>query len=174
MKLADAVSLINDVSINLVPKAVWADLGCGSGLFTRALAQLLSPGSTIYAIDKDAGVEKLSTAGDVTIFGQQLDFVNDLQHLPLLDGIVMANSLHYVEDQQRFVTAMSAKLNAAGKVIIVEYDTDRGNRWVPFPLKYSKLTGLFHQAGYVNHRLLARVPSVYRDADIYGCLFTRA
>lgn len=32
---------------------VWADLGCGEGIFTYHLAALLQPGSKIHAVDKD-------------------------------------------------------------------------------------------------------------------------
>jgi precorrin-6B methylase 2 len=31
----------------------WADLGCGAGAFTLALASLLPAGSTIHAMDRD-------------------------------------------------------------------------------------------------------------------------
>ena len=32
----------------------WADLGCGDGVFTLLLAELLPPGSNVYAVDRDA------------------------------------------------------------------------------------------------------------------------
>ena len=32
----------------------WADLGCGDGTFTLALAELLADGSVIHAVDLDA------------------------------------------------------------------------------------------------------------------------
>ena len=32
----------------------WADVGAGDGTFTRALVQLLPPGSRVYAVDTDA------------------------------------------------------------------------------------------------------------------------
>ena len=35
------------------PGGVWADLGCGDGIFTLALHSLVGPGSEIYAIDND-------------------------------------------------------------------------------------------------------------------------
>src|SRR5262249_16324889 len=33
--------------------ATWGDIGAGTGTFTRALARTLSPGSTIFAVDRE-------------------------------------------------------------------------------------------------------------------------
>lgn len=174
MQLSDAISLIKDASYQHIKNSVWADLGCGSGLFTAALSKLLSPGATIYAIDKDPGVTKLSSEGDIKVIGQQLDFVKSLDKIPVSDGVLMANSLHYVKDQQSFLKALAAQIRPAGAVIIVEYDTDRGNQWVPYPLPFEKLKDLLAEAGFGTNRLVAKVPSVYRDADIYGSIFRRS
>ncbi len=35
------------------PGETWADLGAGTGNFTRALRELLGPQGTIYAVDRD-------------------------------------------------------------------------------------------------------------------------
>jgi precorrin-6B methylase 2 len=35
------------------PYGVWADLGCGTGAFTLALADVLDPRSVIFAVDTD-------------------------------------------------------------------------------------------------------------------------
>ena len=51
----EAVGLISSGRLTNSPgPATWADLGCGDGTFTLALASLLPAGSTIYAVDQDA------------------------------------------------------------------------------------------------------------------------
>jgi ubiquinone/menaquinone biosynthesis C-methylase UbiE len=35
------------------PGGVWADLGCGDGIFTCALYTLTQPGAEIYGVDRD-------------------------------------------------------------------------------------------------------------------------
>jgi hypothetical protein len=53
MKITEATALIRTPLIEWARPQSWCDLGSGSGTFTVALAQLLAPGSTIYAIDLD-------------------------------------------------------------------------------------------------------------------------
>jgi hypothetical protein len=55
MKVAEATALICTPLIEWARPQSWCDLGSGRGTFTIALAQLLTPGSTIYAIDFDQG-----------------------------------------------------------------------------------------------------------------------
>ena len=53
MEHADAVRLLSSPELQPIRPQTWADLGCGDGVFTRALASLLVPGSTIHAMDRD-------------------------------------------------------------------------------------------------------------------------
>src|SRR5207237_9801429 len=53
MELHTAIELIKP-GITPVQNARWADLGCGQGLFTRALAQIIGKESTIYAVDANS------------------------------------------------------------------------------------------------------------------------
>jgi SAM-dependent methyltransferase len=173
MKFHDAVSLINHPGIMLNDKAIWADLGCGNGLFSRALASLLRPSSAVYAIDKIPGIKDSITEEGVKIIARKNDFIEDDLDLPPLDGILMANSLHFVEDKFTFINKISKKLNSAGRFIIVEYNSDLSNRWVPYPLPFSAVSTLFIKAGFNKIEMINKVPSVYRDTDIFGCIVTR-
>jgi hypothetical protein len=53
MNIIEATALIRTSLIEWSQPQYWCDLGCGSGTFTMALAHLLSPGSTIHAVDWD-------------------------------------------------------------------------------------------------------------------------
>src|SRR5215212_4141255 len=83
---------------------VWADLGAGTGNFSWALAALIGPQATIYAIDRDAkAIRQLhqriaQNHPGATIIPQQADFAHTLA-LPPLDGVLMANALHFIRDQ---------------------------------------------------------------------------
>src|SRR3954447_19077666 len=86
------------------PGGLWADLGAGTGNFTRALAELLGKDATIFAIDRNArAVEQLSAEQHYPDTWAKIrprvgDFTHQLE-LPTLDGIMVANALHFVQEQ---------------------------------------------------------------------------
>src|ERR1700740_3340826 len=98
MQLIEAIKLIQHKDITQAEPQTWADLGCGSGLFTQALASLLNNNSTIYAVDKNIGTfKKFSTSVSIELL--RLDFITANLSLTNLDGVIMANSLHYVKEK---------------------------------------------------------------------------
>jgi SAM-dependent methyltransferase len=146
----------------------WADIGAGSGAFTRALADLLRPGATIIAVDRDpialAENERLTRAAfpSVGLSTHIADFELGLDLGPL-DGLVAANSLHFVprDRQAAVVRRLAGLLRPGGTFLVVEYDTDRGNQWVPFPFTPAGWTGLATEAGLVAPTSLGRVPGAW-------------
>ncbi len=71
----------------------------------------------------------------------------------------MANSLHFVREKNTVVQLIRSYLRPGGRLILVEYNTDRGNMWVPYPLSYSTWETLAQQNGFTSTRLLATRPS---------------
>src|SRR6185436_10163725 len=99
MELITAIYLIGGAVPQGTAPLTWADLGAGDGFFTHALSTRLPPGSHIHALDRDAAVLKqIKVHHGVTLTTRPLDFVKQPLDLPPLDGILMANALHYVND----------------------------------------------------------------------------
>jgi SAM-dependent methyltransferase len=146
------------------PNGLWADFGSGSGAFTLALADLLGPGGVIYSIDRDGRAlrqqaqELTRRFPGITLHTRQADFTRPLD-LPPLDGIVMANALHFVRGKRPIVQLLRSYLKQDGRFLLVEYDTDRGNPWVPHPLSYSTWEKLARESGFLRTELLATRPS---------------
>jgi SAM-dependent methyltransferase len=142
----------------------WADLGSGSGAFTLALADLLGPGATIHSVDRDAGALREQGAAlsarfpEVIVHQRVADFTQPLD-LPELDGVVMANSLHFVRDKLPVLRRIIGHLKPGGRFVLVEYDADRGNPWVPHPLSFGSWTVLAAEAGLRDTHRTASVPS---------------
>ena len=153
MRRDELVALIRDGVGE--PGGRWADLGAGEGAFTLALADLLGPSAHIVAVDKDARALRAIGHGIET---RVADFTKPLD-LHGLDGIVMANSLHYLRDKQPVLERVHGMLRAGGRLIIVEYGADRGNPWVPYPFTYERWEKIAARAGFRNTRLLKTVPS---------------
>jgi ubiquinone/menaquinone biosynthesis C-methylase UbiE len=153
---------------------VWADLGAGTGAFTLALADLIGPHGIIHAIDRDGGALTelrrafVSAVPRAELRVQVADFTRRLD-LADLDGVVMANSLHFVEDKLPVLALVRGYLKPGGRLLIVEYESDRGTPWVPHPLSFETWRELAGQAGFVETRKLATIPSRYLR-QIYSAL----
>jgi hypothetical protein len=80
----------------------------------------------------------------------------------------MANSLHYVELQREFLRACASRLGRDGVMLVVEYDTDRANRYVPYPVSRGRLAALVANFGEVS--VLESRASIYQRAKIYSAL----
>lgn len=155
----------------------WAEFGSGGGAFTLALAELLGPGSRIHSVDRDGHaldrqrLSMLRRLPNAQVSYRQADFSRPLD-LPPLDGILMANSLHFSSRKEPVLRLIRRYLKPGGRLILVEYDADRGNPWVPHPISYPSWERLSTAAGFQDTRLLERVPSSVLGA-IYSALSRR-
>jgi SAM-dependent methyltransferase len=127
----------------------------------------------IYAVDKSsAALEKWSNPNRVLIQKQQLDFVNELLRFEELDGVLMANSLHFVRDKIAFLAKLRPCLKTQGQLLIVEYDTDVSNPWVPYPTSYKTLKALLEKYGFSDFTKLGERPSLYQKGNMYAVIAT--
>lgn len=130
----------------------WAELGAGTGNFTRALCTLLGPGATIIAVDRDTrALASLRTSFEQAALAPTLqtltaDFTRPLD-LPPLDGLLMANSLHFVRDQEATLEHVVKYLRPGGRFVLVEYDFRLPRPWVPFPISASRWPDVAAGAG---------------------------
>lgn len=155
----------------------WADLGSGEGAFTLALADLLGESGSICSVDRNrsalqAQLRRLrGEFPNVGITPIVADFTTPLE-LPPLDGIVMANSLHFERDKPAVLALVRGYLRPGGRLVLVEYDVDRGNPWVPYPLSFGTWARVAADAGFRDTRRLASVPSRFLGS-IYSALSLR-
>src|SRR5436305_2396360 len=170
--------------VNLLQKGIsekggiWADLGSGTGSFTLALADLIGPTGKIYTIDKDHRALKdqekamRTNFPTTTVNYLTADFTQRLD-LTTLDGIIMANSLHFVRHKDPILQLIRSYLRPGGRLILVEYNADRGNMWVHYLLSYKTWEVLARQNGFTQTQLLSIVPSRY-FGEIYSALSFQA
>lgn len=192
----DHVNLLKPA--NLPPGGVWADFGAGGGAFTLALRELTGSTADIFAIDKDGarlnGLEReyRNHFGDTDNLHIISGDFTRLLDLPVLDGAVMANSLHYFKnpkldevelgiseknikiirvkqgdsnphnpDKLTVLRNVRSFLKPNGLLLLIEYNVDSGNPWVPYPLTFESWRTLALRAGFNEPRLLAKRPSSF-------------
>ncbi len=170
MTLNDAGRFLSATEIDNSQPVLWADLGCGDGLFSQVLSSRLCNGSTIYAIDKAVQHSINSVNKEVNILLSKADFVNDDLPLQNLHGILMANSLHYVEDKVFLLQKLKQYLLPEGVFIIIEYDNASVNHWVPYPTSFLQLKELFIKVGYHHIEKSGERKSIYQSGKMYVCL----
>jgi SAM-dependent methyltransferase len=172
MNHADHLFLLKDGIRS--PSGIWAEFGSGAGAFTLALVELTQPGALIFSVDRDLHAlnrqaivirERFSNR-QTEISYLHADYTTTLD-LPALDGVLMANSLHFQEYKLPLLQKINGYLRPEGCMILVEYNSDRGNQWVPFPLSFETWSDLAYQAGFQETRLLAKVPSSFMG-EIYS------
>jgi ubiquinone/menaquinone biosynthesis C-methylase UbiE len=176
MEHNDHVNLLRPAELK--PGGSWADLGAGSGAFTFALRELTGPTTSIYAVDKDRASLNELEQGYRARFGdsQNLkliagDFTRILD-LPALDGILMANSLHFFKNKENVLHHVHSLLKPNGILLIVEYNVDSGNMWVPYPFSFETYRKLAPRANFKEPRLLATTSSRFLKG-FYSAITTK-
>jgi SAM-dependent methyltransferase len=132
MNHTDHVNLLRPA--DLPAGGAWADLGSGTGAFTLALRELVGEDATIHAVDRDRGsLDELGRAyarrfgaADALHLVQQ--DISDALSLPPLDGVLMANSLHFFKDKLLLRRVRTVEAGAACRCGI---QADKGMRGAP-------------------------------------------
>ncbi|MBA3873729.1 MAG: class I SAM-dependent methyltransferase [Anaerolineae bacterium] len=170
MNHTDHVNLIHAAIPN--SGGVWADFGAGGGAFTLALAECIGASGTIYAIDQDSHALRQNQQAVASQFPSvethylTADFTKPLT-LPPLDGLVAANTLHFHRHKEPILHQLISYLKPGGHFIIVEYNIDNGNQWVPYPFTYFTWAKLAASVGLADTHQLALRPSRFLH-EIYS------
>jgi ubiquinone/menaquinone biosynthesis C-methylase UbiE len=172
LELKQAISLLSTEYLNQSRKEVWADLGSGDGTFTLALTSLLQPGSIIHAVDRDkVALNKIPFDHKGSkIEKHTADFIKQDLDFEQLDGILMANSLHFVKDKSSFIQKAKKYMGKEGCFLLIEYDMNTPNQWVPYPVGFAALKELFLGSGFSLVEKLHEQPSRFGRANLYSAI----
>jgi ubiquinone/menaquinone biosynthesis C-methylase UbiE len=167
----EAIELI-DGGANGEHAQYWLDLGCGTGTFTEALATILTAHSKITGVDKNNQQLPPQMGNQVSIKFIEADFETEALEVAGLDGILMANSLHFIRDKESLIRRLENHFSRGRRFLIVEYDTTASNPWVPYPIDFKGLKSLFDRVGTYSISKLGERRSLYGSAMLYGALVT--
>lgn len=162
MRVEDAIEFL-ELKHPTKQSQKWMDLGCGQGIFTYALAHKLAPKSLIYAVDQFP--QHLNpNYHEVKIEFQLKNFEKESVSNQGVDGILMANSIHFIRDKKKFIlNCMDQYLPKRKEFLIIEYEMSRANKWVPFPIRFQELEKLFTEIGCTKIHKLNERNSIYGD-----------
>lgn len=172
MDQQDAEALIRDAVSpdGKKPGGLWADLGAGTGTFTEALATIVGEDGTVHAVEPDqrartqltklAAESRRDRRGSIIVSAG--DFTKPLE-LGKLSGVLLANSLHFVTNaqQEHVLKRIAGDLLPGGRIILVEYDREQGNQWVPHPVSKRKFVALCEAAGLNAPTFMLDLPSAF-------------
>jgi ubiquinone/menaquinone biosynthesis C-methylase UbiE len=111
----------------LVPGMVVADIGAGSGLFSRPLAKAVAPGGKVYAVDIQQDLldhidqrNKDENIGNIqTVLGEYDD-----PKLPVrnVDLAFINDVLHHIQHRGVYLKALGTYMKPGGRIAIIEMD----------------------------------------------------
>jgi len=112
-------------TLKIEPGMHVADLGAGSGLFSRPMARAVAPGGVVYAVDVDAGLIALV---DEAAREEGLDTIRTVLATPddpkipeAVDLVLICDTLHHITDPGRYLKRLRAFVRPGGRVAIIDY-----------------------------------------------------
>ncbi len=109
----------------LLPGQRVADIGSGTGLFTRPFARAVGASGVAYAVDVN---DDLLSHVEKTAREQQIDNIRVVRAAyddPLIpepvDWIFLCNTLHHIEDREAYVSTFGRFLKPSGRVAVIDF-----------------------------------------------------
>jgi 2-polyprenyl-3-methyl-5-hydroxy-6-metoxy-1,4-benzoquinol methylase len=139
-------------TLGVKPGMKVADLGSGSGLFTRPMAKAATPGGVVYAIDINDALLKIV---DRSAKEQKIDNIKTVLGSPddpklpeAVDLILICDTLHHIENRQQYLKNLVKYLRPGGRVAIIDFSKDWpvGHEAMAYPLE--TLEGWMRDAGF--------------------------
>ncbi len=132
IKLLEGESRINGLQVLNVIKTLKVrsgqrvcDLGAGSGLFTRPLAQRVGDKGIVYAVDIDAAllqhVEKTAQEQKLTNIKTILATETDPKLPEPVDLIAIIDTLHHISNQAAYLKGLRKYLKPDGRIAILDF-----------------------------------------------------
>jgi ubiquinone/menaquinone biosynthesis C-methylase UbiE len=112
-------------ALELKPGMKVADIGSGSGLFTRPIARAVAPGGVAYAVDVDEGLLKVVTR---TAAGEKIGNLRAVIAAPRDPGLpepvdlaFICDTLHHIEEPAAYLKTLKKYLKPGGRVAIIDF-----------------------------------------------------
>lgn len=115
--------------LNLKPGDIVADIGAGTGVFSRPLARAVGPQGKVLAVDIDQGlldyINKRAAEEKIENIETVLGKFDD-PNLPSrqVDVAFFHDVLHHIEKRDAYLKALASYLKPNGRIVVIELDKD--------------------------------------------------
>lgn len=126
-------------ALRVKPGMAVADLGSGSGYFTRRFIEAVTETGIVYAIDVEP--EMLAYAKESVIHmhtAYQAEFIlarPDSPKLPFesVDLLFVCNTIHHLEDRSKYFRDLRSSLKPGARIAIIDFYPDERSGELGFP-----------------------------------------
>jgi ubiquinone/menaquinone biosynthesis C-methylase UbiE len=112
-------------TLKCLPGQKIADLGAGSGLFTRPIARKVGAEGKVYAIDIDPEllkhIEKTAQAAGLANIQTVLAAEDDPKIPEPVDLIVIIDTLHHIRNQALYLKNLRHYLRPSGRIAVIDF-----------------------------------------------------
>lgn len=155
--------------LNLKPGDVVADIGAGTGYFTRLFAIAVGPDGKALGLDTEPNMvhymREDARKRNLTNYIPRLVKPDDPRlELNSADVIFICNTLHHVEDRVNYLKIISKSLKQNGRIVIVDYykrPLPVGPKSLEMKIAKEQVISEFQEAGYRLKRSLDFLPYQY-------------
>jgi ubiquinone/menaquinone biosynthesis C-methylase UbiE len=140
-------------ALQLMPGMKVADIGSGSGLFTRPIANAIAPTGVAYAVDIDPALLKIveRTAGEQHIVNIRIvqAAAADPKLPEPVDLAFVCDTLHHIQQPEAYLQTLKKYLTPEGRIAVIDFsDTwPQGHESMRYSLQ--QLEGWMKAAGMV-------------------------
>jgi ubiquinone/menaquinone biosynthesis C-methylase UbiE len=129
-------------ALNLKPGMAVADLGSGSGYFTRRFVEAVTETGLVYAVDVEP--EMLSYVKESVVHMHipfRVEFIlaqPDNPKLPFesVDLIFVCNTIHHLDNRPAYFRNLRSALKAGGRISIIDFHPDERSGDLGFPKRH--------------------------------------
>ena len=139
-------------SLRIKPGQKIADLGSGSGLFTRPLARQVGPKGVVYAVDID---QDLLTHIEESARSQNLSNIKavpaseyDPRIPEKVDLVLICDTLHQIKNPAVYIRDLTRYMTLSGRVAIIDYEKNWPDRFETVKYTTKDLDRWMKVAGY--------------------------
>lgn len=140
-------------ALDLGPGQAVADIGAGTGVFTRPFARAVAPGGEVYAVEINTEllehIERTAREEGLDNVRTILAAADDPKLPRPVDLVFFCDALHHIEGPGDYLKVLPRYLLPSGRVAVIDFEDEESPHWDPdMKLSVERLDLLAREAGF--------------------------